>query len=94
MNLFKPYQAVKEAYQASDPARGRTDWRESEVPEFLSFWWLSYLANWAVAFVAVERGTETARLLSSVVELTALVLTFVLVTAMLQRQKDKARSPN
>jgi hypothetical protein len=39
MNLFKPYQAMKEIYQASEPTAGALDWKEATVPGFLGWWW-------------------------------------------------------
>ncbi len=38
-NLIKPYHAIREIYQASDPEGGAVDWKESAVPEFIGLWW-------------------------------------------------------
>lgn len=43
-NLFKPYQAMKELWQASDPNAEPTGWKQSQVSSALGWWWVSYLA--------------------------------------------------
>ena len=41
-NLFKPYQAVKEIWKASNP-EGTHDWREAPASPILGLWWASWL---------------------------------------------------
>ena len=41
-NLFKPYQSLKETYQASTQ---RDDWKEISVPWAFPIWWMSYLSS-------------------------------------------------
>ena len=90
MNLFKPYQAVREAYQACDPSESATTWQNSQVAEFISLWWLSWLASWGAAYLAATRGK--AQILSSVLSVVAVLLTIVVVTTMRDRQNQKAES--
>lgn len=44
LNLVKPYEAVTELYQASDPDAGTDDWMGVETPRFVLAWWLSWIA--------------------------------------------------
>ena len=41
-NLFKPYQSLKETYQASTQ---RDDWKEISIPWAFPIWWMSYLSS-------------------------------------------------
>jgi hypothetical protein len=41
-NLWKPYQAMKEVWQAST---SRTDWREVKAPALLRWWWALWLLS-------------------------------------------------
>ena len=92
MNLFKPYQAVREAYQACDPSESATTWQNSPVTEFVSLWWLSWLASWGVAFLDATQANELPQILSSVLSVVAVLLTIVVVKTMHDRQKQKAES--
>lgn len=72
MNLFRPYEAVKELYQASDPESGASDWAALEPPGFILSWWLSWIAFtvfgtaaqnfWTLPFVTVALGAVSASL--------------------------------
>jgi len=45
MSLFRPYQLVKEVWQASDPMTS-PGWRSNAPPVFFGWWWALYLAYW------------------------------------------------
>ncbi|MEK6249739.1 MAG: DUF4328 domain-containing protein [Planctomycetales bacterium] len=45
MNLFKPYQAVKEIYQSSDPECGQWDWNTARVSGILGLWWTLWIVT-------------------------------------------------
>ena len=46
LNLFKPYQAVQEMYQALDPEAGSDDWRLlGSVPGFVGWWWAAWIVS-------------------------------------------------
>jgi hypothetical protein len=44
-NLFKPYQAMREIYQASDPKQDNETWAASVVPSFLGAWWATWIVG-------------------------------------------------
>jgi hypothetical protein len=46
-NFFRPYQAVKETWQASDP-RGGDAWRTVTAPALLPLWWALWLGSSAL----------------------------------------------
>jgi len=72
MNLFRPYEAVKELYQASDPESGESDWAAFEPPGFILSWWVSWIAFtvvgtaaqnfWTLPFVTVMLAVVSAPL--------------------------------
>ena len=45
MNLFKPYQAVREIYRASDPERGPRDWPLSGNSGAVRLWWTLWIVT-------------------------------------------------
>lgn len=45
MSLFRPYQLVKEVWQASHPAATPADWRRRAVPGFFGWWWALFLVG-------------------------------------------------
>ncbi len=45
MNLFKPYQAAKEIYQASDPQADDASWPLVTVPALLGVWWVAWVVS-------------------------------------------------
>lgn len=48
-NAFRPYQVVKEIWQASDPRSGDPlSWKEVETPPILAVWWASFVAYFAL----------------------------------------------
>ncbi|NRA08671.1 MAG: DUF4328 domain-containing protein [Myxococcales bacterium] len=45
LNLLRPYQVVREIWQASDPqSGGPVGWKAVRTPRFLAYWWLLLLA--------------------------------------------------
>ena len=44
MNLFRPYQAVKEIYQASDPECGPHDW-QGRGAGLVGLWWALWIIS-------------------------------------------------
>lgn len=59
-SLFKPYQAMKEIWKASDPeslgVESRGAWRLRDVPGTVRLWWAAYLTG---AFIAVAAAIPT-----------------------------------
>ena len=46
LNLFRPYQVMREIYNASDPATfvdGSSDWRSRNAPAVVKMWWTLFL---------------------------------------------------
>ncbi len=48
LNLFKPYQAVKELYLASDSKGGPEGWQAAAAPRVFALWW----STWIIANLA------------------------------------------
>jgi hypothetical protein len=60
LNLFRPYQVMRETWQASDPRNiGQRDWKYLAAPALLSIWWamhvISRFVDWA-SFRVTMRG--------------------------------------
>jgi len=45
MNLFRPYQAMKDIWLASDPAGGTPRWQQRRVSPILPLWWTLWLVS-------------------------------------------------
>ena len=45
MNLFKPYQAVREIHQASDPYADARTWRKAPVAAIVGWWWAFWIIS-------------------------------------------------
>ena len=52
MSLFRPYQVVKETWQASGADARKGKWREVPVPPIFKWWWGMFLAGSIVSWVA------------------------------------------
>lgn len=44
-NLYRPFRAVKEVYQASDPEASGDGWKSSHAPSTLESWWGAWLLS-------------------------------------------------
>lgn len=99
-NLFKPYQAIRETYQASDPRTGDYDWRQSQIQAPLGWWWTAWIVSnivdnietrlaWRQITVPVEVSLGVSAL-SLVLTIAAGVLAICVVRAILARQEEKA----
>ena len=86
LNLFRPYQVMRETWQASDPTHaGGTDWRRITAPALLGWWWtlrlVTYIA-WKVmdaASVAVGEEDAAAQVGLAVGELALIAAEIVLL---------------
>jgi hypothetical protein len=60
-SLWKPYQATKEVWLASDPnaigAASPLAWRNSTVPAVFPLWWATYITSGFVALIGVGWST-------------------------------------
>ena len=103
MNLFKPYQAVKEIFLASDPQADAHNWSNRSLPGWVLAWWLMYLLSTFLANIEFRLSlrdeielNEIARWISipsTILSLIAAVLVFLVIRAIHQRQQEKARHP-
>jgi hypothetical protein len=62
MNWFKPFQALREIWQASDPdaiGGGYGSWRGSAVPGTFGVWWGTYLLAGVVGIIGAFVGLGT-----------------------------------
>ena len=92
LNLFRPYEAVKELYQASDPEAGPTDWAAFEPPGLLLTWWFSWIAFTIVGSMA--QNFWNLPFLSAILAAVSAVLALRVLLAIERRQLDKkARGP-
>jgi hypothetical protein len=99
LNLFKPYQAAKEIYQASGPDVGPEDWQASPAPGWILGWWLTWLLANFMANIDFRMGMSEDPaileispwfgLLSSLVSLASSFLAFQLIGAIQQRQVER-----
>jgi uncharacterized protein DUF4328 len=58
-SLWKPYQALKEIWRASDPASVSAEpeaWKTGRVPTLFPAWWIAYLVNNFIATAGLMRG--------------------------------------
>ncbi len=100
MHWFRPYQATREIYRASDPDADAINWVSSPTPVFLGLWW----AFWIIAgmlgcieFFLVFRDLQSVSIAGawmSVVnglwELPTALLAILVVRAIHNRQQRKA----
>jgi hypothetical protein len=99
-NLWKPYQAIKEVYQASKPDADGSEWRGAAVANVVGQWWALWVANNLLGMMTTGMVmTEDPEMVAMSVWLSPLSLVlWVAATYMLiqviksiqQRQLDKA----
>jgi hypothetical protein len=54
VNFFRPYQVMREVWQASDPANlDAFTWRDQPVPALLRIWWLSFVGSLGLRALAL-----------------------------------------
>lgn len=58
-NLWKPYQAIKELWVASDPEKGASDWRGGKAWTVLPWWWAAWLISGFLAWGSLGMDPET-----------------------------------
>lgn len=102
LNLFRPYQAVKETWKASDPTTLHpTAWKDSRGSSVLRWWWAFWLImNWLgmIAFrislaagddLSVLRGASVMTVLADFFEIVAAVFAIFVVREIDRRQEEK-----
>lgn len=92
-SLWKPYQAMKETWQAS---AAKTDWRAVRVPRLLPWWWACWLLSTSIGFGPFDPDDPDQRIAALVFLLILYALwlgafgTFVTISARIwamQRQR-------
>ncbi len=58
-NVFMPYRAVKELYQASAPADDPERWKASRVPLVLTLWWSCWIGSLVLSRLFVFAGNDS-----------------------------------
>lgn len=95
MNLFRPYQVVREAWKASDP-KVLTQWDQIKTPLLLKAWWVMWLLSIVRPFI--ETPLITPELIKFLMVYSAIImlahvgnciLGFLLVQNMRQRQETR-----
>ncbi|MCP3982148.1 MAG: DUF4328 domain-containing protein [bacterium] len=98
LNLFKPYQAVKEIWQSSDP-EAEPDFWSNRSSSLVGYWWMFWLlgnVGGRVLDSAAKRTSDAsiAMLLAAAdaaLLLTAAVLATLVIRGIVQRQHVKAQ---
>lgn len=102
-NLVRPYQVMKEIWQASDPRTdpaNETAWVRAPVPALVPLWWASFLIMNLSGWVAASRGasaetydafvrTGSVSIASDIVALPAGAIAIALVTGLNARQNAR-----
>jgi hypothetical protein len=99
MNLFMPYQAVKEIWQTGDPRRGPDDWKtggSTLVGAWWGFWLLANLGGRALDSIGATSSGQVAILfgvaaIDALLFVTASVLACCVVQGIVRRQERKVR---
>lgn len=102
MNLFKPFQAIREIFQASDPATGPTNWHLQGSSGVVGLWWGLWLIGNVLGQIEFrlawrEEDLEASAALGAVNAVLGVILCLVamhLVRSLHQRQETKAGSGN
>ncbi|MCZ6749577.1 MAG: DUF4328 domain-containing protein [bacterium] len=61
MNLFRPYQVVKEVWLASAPGavpEGGEDWKQGRAPGLLGWWWGLVILEWVVGRISMQLSVQ------------------------------------
>lgn len=99
LNLFRPYQALKETFQASHPGF-KENWQEAPTPGILPVWWTLWLLSSVASRLAmrtsmnaetVEELLEAARidLWSTLLALPLTIVVLLIVTTLTSWQSAK-----
>ena len=101
MNLFKPFQAVREIYKASDPRSDGTMWRDVPTSALLGLWWFFWILTNVVGQIQMKTASSKdpdllvmaiwMGVLSNVINITAALLALAVVRSIHARQEEKAQ---
>ena len=89
-SLFKPYEAMRELYLASDPESGPDEWAVSEAPRFILLWWLSWIGfSLSGGVVGLVGGPALGSLLPLALGCIASGLAITVVLSIHRRQRER-----
>ena len=101
MNLFKPFQAVREIYKASDPRSDGAGWRDAPAGALLGWWWTLWVLTNLVGQIEMRMMfSQDADVLavalwvgvaSSVINIAAALSALAVVRSIHARQEEKAQ---
>ena len=99
VTLWRPYQALKETYQASHPDF-RDDWKSAPTPPLLPWWWTIWIIGTLADQASFRMSLHTEKisdliagtwidLFRSMFELPLVAMVWVLISTMLKWQEAK-----
>lgn len=102
MNVFRPFQIVNEAWQASDPGAAGDDWPSARYAPLIGGWWVLFVISGFVGNFAARmflRGDTASELIaaswvyvgSEGLAIPAAILAILLVRGINRRQEEKHR---
>jgi hypothetical protein len=102
--LWKPYQALKEMFQASHPDFGH-EWAKAPHPKLLFTWWLLFVLSTVLGQLLFRTalraetldeviGSSQLMLVSDLLDIPLCVLGFMIVTHLWSLQQDKRARTN
>ncbi len=102
MNLFKPYQAIREIYQASAPELGPTDWKRTGSAGVVGLWWGlwligNFLGQIEFRLALRDDDVQASAALGAITSVLGVILCLVamqLVRSLHRRQETKAGRNN
>jgi hypothetical protein len=77
-----PYLTMRELWQASDPGTGAVDWKMARTTPLLPMWWLAFLSQTALGFLAVSLAGDGAESLPSTIRTNYFAFASILVYAL------------
>jgi Domain of unknown function (DUF4328) len=96
MNLFRPYQVVREIWKASDPEVS-SQWDQLQTPGLVKAWWATLLVSWIGIHLtnpSITHGLVTVLMAASAINLLAhvgsCILALLLVRCIHRRQEARA----
>jgi hypothetical protein len=101
-NLFKPYQAVKELWRASEPAP-QEPWQRTSVPLLLPLWWALWIVSGIVSQASMRLDlsdktdiehlvlTNQVDLFAQVLDAASAISALLLVRGIQRRQEERLR---
>lgn len=96
-NLFKPYQAMKEIYCASNPNAGPNEWDHHPVPSYFGWWWATWIAANVLGRLENRMADELGEmapvvsLLAGLSVLTSAFLAVRVIRTVQARQEEKLK---